>query len=204
MRAPQSEKGMRAYPSAQVIARENGAPFAHGLLCIRLLNVTLCVTHLHPADARQRRAEARVIVRHIPAASPFMLVGDLNTLSPLDRASHEDQALVKKVLSGPNAASLARKFLDEQRAHVEYAPMQALLDGPLHDVGASSGPSVPTLINGDAMHFTQLRLDYCLVNDALLHSCGGQAGDVSGKVLRSHGVATLSDHFPLEVTFRSI
>ena len=77
--------------------------------------------------------------------------------------------------------------------------MRQLLDGHLHDVGADGGHSVPTAVNADKMHFTRLRLDYCLVNEPLLSSCGGQRGRLVGKVLRDNESSLLSDHFPLEI-----
>ena len=147
-----------------------------------------------------------------------MLMGDLNTLSPLDRREHEAQALVRVINEGKYAGALAAKFLDSRREAVDYGPMQALLEAPLHDVAASSGTraagreggagggggeSVPTSINADKMHFTKLRLDYCLVNDALLDSCGGQRGRVRASVLRDRGSSEMSDHFPLEVLFEA-
>ena len=81
--------------------------------------------------------------------------------------------------------------------------MQVLLDIPLRDLGASGGHSVPTSINADHMHFATLRLDYCLVNDHLLDSCGGHdKGSVHATLLRNERTDILSDHFPLEVTFK--
>lgn len=186
----------------QVLLRERGPTFAHGLLCVRVLNLTLCVTHLNPHDVRKRRLEALAIARQVPSSSSFVLLGDMNTLSPLDRQAHDAASLVKTINGGPFASALARKFLDTKRMSVEYAPMQALLDGSLHDTGVGGGYSVPTGINADKMHFTRLRLDYCLVNEYLLDSCGQRARLVAS-VVRNNVSSVLSDHFPLEVTIET-
>ena len=114
-----------------------------------------------------------------------------------NRHEHQSSNLVDVINRGPFATSLGRKFLDEQRMRVNYAPMQALLDGPLYDVGANGGHTVPTALNADRMHFTKLRLDYCLVNEPLLDHCGGQRGQLTSCVVRDNKSSNLSDHFPL-------
>jgi len=84
---------------------------------------------------------------------------------------------------------------------MDYSPMQALLDAPLHDVGAESGPTVPTRINADKMHFAQLRLDYVLINERLHAACGEQGKRLRAVVLRDERCQGLSDHFPLSLSF---
>jgi endonuclease/exonuclease/phosphatase family metal-dependent hydrolase len=163
------------------------------------------VTHLNPHDVRRRADEAREIVRRVGTddQQPFMLVGDLNTLSSLDRAEHAKADLASLIRKGPYAPQLSRKFLDSSQAAVDYTPMQVLLDAPLRDVGVGSGHSVPTSINADHMHFATLRLDYCLVNDQLLRSCGGQRDELRASLLHDERTDSLSDHYPLEVHFHA-
>ena len=177
--------------------------FAHGLLCVRVVGLSLCVTHLNPHDGTRRVEEARVIAKHAATDDSFMLVGDLNTLSALDRAVYDAADLPARIRSGPYAKQLGRKFLDRSRLKVDYKPMQVLLNHPLVDVGESGGPSVPTSINADHMHFATLRLDYCLVNTHLLESCGGQRGLLRATPLHNRQTDTLSDHFPLEIVVNS-
>jgi exodeoxyribonuclease III len=188
-----------------LLAADTGHTFAHGLLCARVLGLTLCVTHLNPHDVRRRADEAREIVRRVGTddQQPFMLVGDLNTLSFLDRAEHAKADLASLIRKGPYAPQLSRKFLDSSQAAVDYTPMQVLLDAPLRDVGVGSGHSVPTSINADHMHFATLRLDYCLVNDQLLRSCGGQRDELRASLLHDERTDSLSDHYPLEVHFHA-
>ena len=188
-----------------LIAADTGHTFAHGLLCARVLGLALCVTHLNPHDVRRRADEAREIVRRVGTddQQPFMLVGDLNTLSSLDRAEHAKADLASLIRKGPYAPQLSRKFLDSSQAAVDYTPMQVLLDAPLRDVGVGSGHSVPTSINADHMHFATLRLDYCLVNDQLLRSCGGQRDELRASLLHDERTESLSDHYPLEVHFHA-
>jgi endonuclease/exonuclease/phosphatase family metal-dependent hydrolase len=182
-------------------AKDAGRDFVHGLLCVDVLNMTLCVTHLNPHDVGRRLSEARAIVRRVPPDRPFLLAGDLNTLSSLDRATHESAGLARVIVDGPHAKGLSKKFMDARRERLEYAPMQALLDAPLHDLGVTGGHTVPTRINADRMHFARLRLDYLLVNERLLAACGGQGLRLRAVVLRDDKCNGLSDHFPIRLSF---
>ena len=130
----------------------------------------------------------RIVGKHAKAAArertPFVLVGDLNTLSPLDKAEHDAAGLTQKIRSGPYAKQLSKKFLTKAKTAVDYTPMQLLLDAPLTDVGArGGGHSVPTSINADHMHFATLRLDYCLVNDAFVEAASCASHDKVRAVL---------------------
>lgn len=182
-------------------ARETADHFAHGMLCAEVLNMTLCVTHLNPHDVRRRLGEARTIAQRVTRDRPFLLAGDLNTLSGLDRAAHDNVTLAQVIRAGPHAAPLSRKFLAGGRNSIDYSPMQALLDASLHDVGAESGPTVPTTINADKMHFANLRLDYILVNERLHAACGQQGKRLRAVVLRDQRCNRLSDHFPVSLSF---
>ena len=133
-----------------------------------------------------------------------MLVGDLNTLSSLDEAEHVASSLTAKINQGPYARQLRRKFLDAPASSVDYTPMKVLLDSPLVDVGADGGYSVPTSINADHMHFATLRLDYCLVNEALLSRCSNERRRVRARLVRDGRTDMLSDHYPLEARFYSL
>lgn len=158
----------------------------------------ICVTHMSPLSALARRAEADAIVRLARAEPdvPFLLLGDLNTLSPLDGAQHADDGLAARLALDE---SLAHKFLN-LGAHggVAYDPMGALLDGGFTDLGHLSSPgefSVPTHANVDAMHAARMRLDYALASDAARRLCDcARAG-----LVRTVETSALSDHFPLLV-----
>ena len=96
----------------------------------------MAVTHLSPADAGARLREAEELVergRRGGAARGFVLMGDLNTLSPLDTPEHDAIGLAARLAAEP---ALARKFLrPATELGIDYAPMAALLRGGLHDAG---------------------------------------------------------------------
>mmetsp|Transcript_43214 Transcript_43214/g.90227 ORF Transcript_43214/g.90227 Transcript_43214/m.90227 type:complete len:406 (+) Transcript_43214:197-1414(+) len=190
--------GLLSKHPMRVRLREAGNAFAHGMLCADLLGTLFCVTHLTPNSVTRRVMEARAI-QHVARTAPrgFVLLGDLNTLSPLDARAHTLASLPARMSHGSHAQALARKFLTADGTRIDYAPMQTLLDTPLWDVGNASGHTVPTDVNADAMHFAQLRLDYCLVNSHVLGTC---APAPSVHVLRLNRTQALSDHFPIEIS----
>ncbi|KAJ1620410.1 hypothetical protein T492DRAFT_386753 [Pavlovales sp. CCMP2436] len=76
---------------------------------------------------------------------PVLLLGDLNTLSPLDAIEHRRVGLREKMGWDP---PLANKFLAADGT-LAYQPMNVLLDGGLVDLGHLANPgehSVPTLV----------------------------------------------------------
>ena len=112
------------------------APFHHGVLICQVAGIRVAVTHLSPADAGARLREAEELVergRRGGAARGFVLMGDLNTLSPLDTPEHDAIGLAARLAAEP---ALARKFLrPATELGIDYAPMAALLRGGLHDAG---------------------------------------------------------------------
>ena len=102
----------------KLIVAERSSIFSHGMLCVQVLGISLCVTHLNPHNARKRAAEARSIARRVAANGPrpFMLMGDLNTLSSIDRVAHSAANLPTKINSGPYAKQLRNKFLSRMHA----------------------------------------------------------------------------------------
>ena len=112
------------------------APFHHGVLIGQVAGIRVAVTHLSPADAGARLREAEELVergRRGGAARGLVLMGDLNTLSPLDAPEHEAIGLAARLAADP---ALARKFLrPATELGIDYAPMATLLRGGLHDAG---------------------------------------------------------------------
>ena len=156
-----------------VEAASNQPPFHHGYLLVQVGGLRICVVHLSPSSAAHRLIEARELLRlerRTAARRPFLLFGDLNTLSPLDAAEHEASALVSALAA---EESLTRKFLTRNRPAgtaatlagadatatqdvaavelrvaapppdlaIDYAPMRELLEGGLVDAGHATSVS---------------------------------------------------------------
>ena len=125
----------------RTIVKERGPTFAHGLLCAHVLGLSLCVTHLNPHDVRRRANEAHAIALRAASSGPFMLVGDLNTLSSLDEREHASSSLTRKINQGPFARQLRKKFLDPPASSIDYTPMQVLIRAPKPFLTVSPHPS---------------------------------------------------------------
>lgn len=179
-------------PHQVVLATEDG--FHHGVLAIHSQGITIICTHLTPISAADRRQETKRLADLIGSIDgPVLLMGDLNTLSPLD-ADYLAQPEVIRRLQG--AELLTRKFLQPSGAP-DFQPMETLLAAGLTDLGAEQPErhSVPTPFNRDHAHALPLRLDYMLGNEAFCAAYPGRA-----EVIRQPATDHLSDHYPVAFT----
>lgn len=164
--------------------------FHHGLLHVKIEGVHFLVTHLTPKESGPREREAAEIVKRVKAIQePLVLMGDLNTLSPLDHGNYEK--------TGALQTFFAKERLHEQYVRdgvINYRPMQLLLDAGLSDVGFKEplDYSFPTPLKHDPTPEIRRRIDYMLVNDAL------KRYQPVARVIRNAEVEELSDHYPVE------
>lgn len=166
-------------------------PFHHGLLHVKTAQLDFIVTHLSPFSAEHRERETAFIADYVPQIDGRVVVmGDMNTLSPLDKI-HYDKMGIKEVL---NASE------NSQRRHIKngkinYQPMQNLLDAGLHDVGAFEEQldySMPTKVHPNFKDRLYVRIDYVLVNTKLLKK------NPRAHIIRNKEVEMISDHYPIE------
>jgi endonuclease/exonuclease/phosphatase family metal-dependent hydrolase len=172
------------------VVAEVAEGFHHGVLVAQAGPLHLLVTHLCPVNAARRQAEAELLAARLATAPrPLLLLGDLNTLSPLDAPWYDQAGTTALLAHNPH---LRRKFLDEHE-QPDYRPMATLLAAGLVDYGARQQPrhSIPTPVNQDANHAAELRLDYILA--------AGDFGPRPPRVTVVHGpeVDRLSDHYPV-------
>jgi len=159
--------------------------FYHGVLHVVIREVHFIITHLNPKSAADRLIETKALVQLTRnVAAPVFIMGDLNTLSPLDQNQHDLEPLRK-------TDALRKKFLDPD-GRINYEPMRRLLQAGLVDLCPDGGHTVPTSITDDKMHAVPMRLDYILANDAALRLLP-RTRIVTGDV-----TAMLSDHYPVE------
>lgn len=180
------------HPIEVIEKREQG--FHHGALHIRINGIHYIITHLNPQDASRRELEAEVLAQMARRINePLIVMGDMNTLSPLDR-DHYEQVRLPEHLS--KSSQLQRKFMADDA--INYRPMQTLLDAGLRDLsGAMSAENytVPTKMNKDGAHAAQMHLDYILANDAF------KARSLGAHTIHNETVESLSDHYPVECSW---
>jgi exodeoxyribonuclease-3 len=170
-------------------------PFYHGLLHVIIRGVHFVFTHLTNSQTG-REAEARQIAHLVRSYhAPILVLGDLNTLSPLDRA-HYDAADVSNLLATSPVAK--ERFLTKS-LEINYRPMQILLEAGLEDADASDPPhpSTPTHLDRGERFPAPLRVDYALSSPLL------KQREPVARVLEGGEVETLSNHYPIECVWGS-
>lgn len=141
--------------------------------------------HLDPRDEDRRLSEAQRLASLARPAEPTLVVGDLNSLSPLDEYP-----------SGLRQRLQARGITKFGRTRLRHEAMTALAGAGLVDMAHARGTSewtVPTPSNMDVFHAGRLRLDYALANAELAPSV------TSVRVERNDLTDRISDHYPLVV-----
>lgn len=170
-------------------------PFHHGLLHVIAGGVHFCLTHLSPRSSVAREAEARALAERTGRVrEPLLLMGDLNTLSPLDRDIYARTKLLDVVKRNDK---LFAKFAANDE--LNYEPMNVLLNSGLADIGCAETfrHSVPTRVNLDKMHAAPMRIDYMLANRPLLDL------KPTAVILQDGELDYLSDHYPIECRWPS-
>jgi len=115
---------------------EYGQPeFQRGLLhvYVNVLNLHVMVLHLHAQSSQLRTLEcqkvASILRPFIANNSRVVLMGDMNTLSPLDAKQHEEMELLGSLRRKTHEVwnRLAKKFLTLDQSKIDYTPMATLL-----------------------------------------------------------------------------
>jgi endonuclease/exonuclease/phosphatase family metal-dependent hydrolase len=130
---------------------------------VKHLDLSIFVTHLSPHSSEIRQFETtQILAKWRHQTHPLLVLGDLNTLSPIDIDVAHPQRLVHLFQQDQR---LSKKFLNENQQAIDYKPMEMLLS-ELHDTfnanGKGSRSSVPTGLTNDFMHAAPMRLDYAL------------------------------------------
>jgi exodeoxyribonuclease III len=159
--------------------------FMHSLIIIKLNNLVIFFTHLNPSNEDSRLKEIKIILEKIKEYDQCLLIGDLNSLSPLDVYDE------KKILGESNTIKLKKFGVDKLRYDVQE---EILKSGMIDGVKLFSKIfeyTVPTEFNRDKNHFTKLRLDYIYISSNLKDNLK------SAIIIRNKITNQLSDHFPL-------
>jgi exonuclease III len=119
------------------------------------------------------------------------LIGDLNSLSPLD--SYDENELLEKM----KKAGIQKFGIDYIRKDVQKRILDAKLIDALRQLSDKFEFSAPTEYNKDETHFMKLRVDYIFITEPLLPLLD------SAKILRTEETEQLSDHFPIVAEFNS-
>ncbi len=122
------------YPITNVRRITNN--LTHGAIFARVKDLNIAVVHLNPHNYQTRRSEIGIILNEIAAAPSrknWIVMGDFNSLSPLDKDNYADgklaEMLRERAVEHPNQKNLVEgKFLD-------FEVQQKVLDFGLKDAG---------------------------------------------------------------------
>ncbi|WP_164667737.1 endonuclease/exonuclease/phosphatase family protein [Virgibacillus doumboii] len=181
--------GIAAKDPIEVIGCVEDEPIYHGLLQVRIKGIHFLISHLTPFESKSREKETEYIADCVRSITePVVVMGDFNTLSPHDAAFYKEMNTVEKI-----KRNSTQKRTHLVSGHINYKPMENLLDTGLYDVSDldAFSYSFPTKIKGELTEPSYLRIDYILVNEKLLT----YRPKVS--IINDSDVEMLSDHYPV-------
>ena len=158
-------------------------------LKINNININIFLAHLTARDEQGRIREIELILKKIDKKSNTILLGDLNSLSPLDK--YNEKKLLKK-LKKLNIVKFGEGILKKD---VQTKILKFGLIDTIKKFSKKLEHTVPTKFNKDKYHCEKLRLDYAYITLLLKKYLK------SAKVIRTKETNQLSDHFPLVIEF---
>lgn len=173
---------------------------SHGFLIAEIEGLHFVVTHFHPFSSEKRGYEIDQILATIkskPSDSKWFLIGDLNSVSPLDKNAYADNKLRDFIREDrkkrPHNKNLGKN--DE----LDYSIQQKILDFGFVDALKVSYPqfvaSAPTKLFYDQSKFP-LRYDYLYVGSNLKNSI------VKCEIMKDNFTDHYSDHYPVLLIFK--
>lgn len=177
------------YPIADI--RKVNESMTHGFIMARVEQYNIVVLHLNPHKYPKRRAEIAQVLKNIELQkdkSNWMIMGDFNSVSPLDKERHAKSNYLAKAQANAAARPVLNNLVDGKA--IDYEVQQRMLGAGFKDAGhaydarekARTGKSV---INTDS------RIDYIYLSGDLakkMNSCLFIYDDFT---------ATHSDHRPI-------
>lgn len=170
----------------------------HGALFADVGRYHFVVTHMNPFRTSQRIDEMNLILDSIKyGADPdgkWIIAGDLNSFSPLDKSGYNESEMVKDLQDKEAKRPVLHNLVNGK---MDYTVQQNILSRGFIDVLKQKYPdtfvaTAPTKIFYDQAK-TPLRYDYIYVSPALKN-------DVAEvKVLRDAFTDQYSDHYPVQM-----
>ena len=147
--------------------------------------ISFILTHLHSKNENLRLKELKIIQQYLKTDANIILMGDLNTLSPLD--DYDEIKLIDKM----SKLGINKFGIKKLRKEVIQKIINQGFTDAIRKFSKSFEYSVPTTSNKDEKHFTKLRLDYIFVSKLLARKL------TNAKIIRTKETNQLSDHFPV-------
>jgi len=173
---------------------------SHGFLTAEIDGYHFVVTHFHPFSSEKRGYEIDQIlatVKSKPADQKWFFMGDLNSVSPLDKSAYDDNKLRDFIREDrkkrPHNKNLGK---DDE---LDYTIQQRVLDFGFVDALKVFHPqfiaTAPTKLFYDQSKYP-LRYDYLYVSGNMKDNL------VKCEVIKDEFTDTYSDHYPVLLIFK--
>lgn len=171
----------------------------HGFIVAEIEGFHFVVTHFHPFSSEKRGYEVDQIlatVKSKPADWKWLFMGDLNSVSPLDKSGYEDNALRDFIREDRKKRPQNLNLKDNE---LDYTVQQKILDFGFTDsfkfFHPSFEPSAPTKLFYDQSS-SPLRYDYLYVGNNMKNDI------VKCNLVKDPFTDIYSDHYPVMLIFR--
>lgn len=180
-------------------------PFWHGLLHCESYGIDFFVVHLSPSDCNIRLDEARRITERIKtlASDSFIVLGDFNSLSPMDAQIME----VNTDLKNRARANTNKKYSNLRLGEFDYSVISEFLACPAVDVSLGKveienaytfpAPVLAGLYDHTPETIVQQRrrIDYIISSPSIAKTC------TKVEIFNQKDTHMLSDHYPMMAEF---
>lgn len=172
----------------------------HGLIIAEIEGHQYMVTHFHPFSAVKRGNEMELMLSTMKSKSPqskWLVMGDLNSVSPLDKEEYDNGLLVNHIREDMKKKPHNQNLINNE---LDYSVQKKVLDAGYIDALKFFHPrfeaSAPTKLFYDQSKFP-LRYDYLYVS-------GNMKNDmVKCEIIKDTFTDTYSDHYPVMLIFKN-
>jgi exodeoxyribonuclease-3 len=167
-----------------------------GFIMAQILDYHVVSLHLTPFDYRIRRKEVHLLLNHIqaqPSKQKWIVMGDFNTVSPLDSAHYQDGRLVAGYEAYEKKYAPIKKLVD---GRIDYTVIQKILDAGFTEAVAKKSPSFVKTVHPKRFEpktgtDVSSRIDFIFVSRDLVQRIQ------DAHVLVDEFTNNYSDHYPV-------
>lgn len=172
----------------------------HGFITAEIEGFHFVVTHFHPFSSEKRGHEIDqilAVIRSKPADRKWLLMGDLNSVSPLDKSEYDNNLLRDFIREDRKKRPHNENLKDNE---LDYSIQQKILDFGLLDAfkifHPQFVPSAPTKLFYDQSKFP-LRYDYLYVSATMKENV------INCDIIKDDFTDVYSDHYPVQLLFKN-
>ena len=169
----------------------------HGFIKARIKNINIIVLHLSPHKYQKRNEEIQTILETIhsyPKDEKWMIMGDFNSVSPIDSHHYDDGILAKSMERGDINNGYVKNLIDGKI--LDYGVHQKIIDtGMIDTVNKFHKEYISTC---DTKRYTlKKKEDTTSRIDFIYTSANMEKGISNSYVIKDDFTDWYSDHYPI-------